>query len=181
MGKRIHILFVLGAMVASLTLGSCARKIPFNNQARKDYRLSESEIKGLQFYTSSDIILERAEKQKNEKGTNSEGTLVISEESNMERVNIPAGTMGVCVKVYPDNKVAVSFGSDDEYLIFGDPNNVGRYSLFAKDWKNGKGKVNYGGKVYYALPPSGSAYLLFKTKKIKKKQKKVNTVKGRKV
>lgn len=179
--KRYRIIFLVALIGSSVILGSCARKIPFNNDARKKYRLNENEIRGLQFYTSSDIVLQRAEQKKNEKGTTAEGTLVISEENAMEQVNIPAGTMGVCVKVYPDNKVAVSFGSDDEYLIFGDPNNVGRYSLFAKDWRNGKGRVTYGGKAYDALPPSGSAYILFKTKKIKKNQKKVSTVKGRKV
>ncbi len=181
MSKRIGIAITAVILGSSMFFSGCAKKIPFTNAARKQYRLTDGQVKSLQYFVSSDIVLERAEKQKNQKGTSDDGTLVISQESAMEQILIGPKTMGVCVKTYSDGKLAISFETDDKYLLFGDPNNIGRYSLYATDWKNGKGKVNYGEKPFYALPPSGSAYLLFRIKKIKKSTKSTKTIKGRKV
>jgi len=169
-------------IIAVLALSSCSRAIVFNDKVKDEYNLSPNEIKGLQFYTSHDIMLERREDEKKEKGTSSSGTLVISEKSSSETVLIERGTKGVCVKVFDDNKIAIAFEADDnKYLVFGDPNRIGRYSLFAAEWKNGKGILEYGGQNYYAMPGSGNCYLKIKMKRIKKYKKSVKKVGGRTV
>lgn len=81
------------------------------------------------------------------------------------------------------NRLAVSFDAtdDNKYLVFGDPNNRGRYNLMGAEWNNGKGKINYGGKVYYVMPGGAGAYLKYKMKKVSENRKSQSAVKGRKV
>lgn len=160
---------------------SCHRKVPFTNQVRAEHSLTESDIRRIQFYLSDDIVLQRAEKNKDEKGTEG-GKLVVSSAASMEQVAIPEGTPGVVVKVFDNKKIAVSFeDTDDKYLVFGDPDGSGRYTLLAADWKNSRGKVNYAGKTYYAMPGSEKAYLIFELQKVRKFKKDQRTVGGRKV
>jgi len=171
---------ILIAIVSTFLLSSCASKIPYTNGVIEQYKLTESEIKSIQFYTSADIELVRGESQKSEKGTK-EGQLVISSQRSDEQVLIPKGTKGVVVGVYDDSKVAVSFETDDKFIGFGDPNNRGRYTLLASDWANGKGKLEYGGKEYYATSASANAYLIFQMKRIRKYRKSAHVVGGRKI
>ena len=111
-----------------------------------------------------------------------DGKLVISTSANLDNILVDGKTPGVCVKVLPGNKLAISFfESDDQYLVFGDPNNRGRYSLMGAEWKNGKGKINFGGKTYYILPGGAGAYLKFEMKKVKDYKSTSKKAKGRTV
>tara|TARA_Y100000589_G_scaffold321098_1_gene351938 strand:+ start:167637 stop:168218 length:582 start_codon:yes stop_codon:yes gene_type:complete len=182
--KKMKRLSVLWVALAALTLFSCAPKKPLTNQIIQDYKLGEGELKKLQYYVSSDIVLRRGEKKEEEKGADDDGKLVISEQASLDEIYIPAGTPGVCVGVYPGNKIAISFdekGDDSKFLVFGDPNNTGRYRLMGAEWKNGQGKLNYGGKVYYATGSSAAAYLKISMKRVKKFKRSRKKVKGRRV
>lgn len=174
--KRI---FFMASLAVLLT--SCATKIPINQAVIEQYGLGEEQLKSLQYWVSSDITLVRGEKSEEQKNIDQTGKVVISSSSVLDQVIIPKNTPGVCVKVYDKNKIAVSFETDDKFLVFGDVNNRGRFTLLAAEWKDGRGKLDYGGQVYYAQPGSASTYLLIKLKKIKKFKKQARVVKGRKV
>ena len=182
--RKMKKLSVLWVALAAITLIGCAPKKPLTNQMIRDYKLGEGELKKLQYYVSSDIVLRRGEKSEEEKQTDNDGKLVISESASLDEIYIPAGTPGVCVGVYPGNKIAVSFdekGDDSKFLVFGDPNNTGRFRLMGAEWKNGQGKLNYGGKVYYATGSSAAAYLKISMKRVKKFKRTRKKVKGRRV
>jgi len=49
------------------------------------------------------------------------------------------------------------------------------------EWENGKGKINYGDKVYYVMPGGAGAYLKFQMKNVKNYKESSTKVKGRKV
>src|SRR5690606_15633689 len=117
-------------------------------------------LKKMQFYISTDVTLQRGERSSQSQELDKDGKLVIASSASVDNILITAKTPGVCVKVIDDNKIAVSFDADDnKYLVFGDPNNRGRYNLMGAEWTNGKGKINYGDKVYYVMPGGAGAYL----------------------
>ena len=49
------------------------------------------------------------------------------------------------------------------------------------EWKSGKGKINFGGKVYYIMPGGAGAYLKFEMKKVKDYKTTSKKAKGRTV
>ncbi len=161
---------------------SCQSTIPFTNTVRTQYNLDEAKLKKMQFYISSDIMLQRGEAGQNSQELDKDGKLIISTSASLDNIAVSGKTPGVCVKVLDDNKLAISFfDSDDQYLVFGDPNNRGRYNLMGAEWTDGKGKINFGGKVYYIMPGGAGAYLKFEMKKIKDYKTSSTKAKGRKV
>ncbi|GAB4250613.1 MAG: hypothetical protein Kow0079_04020 [Vicingaceae bacterium] len=179
--KLKNIAMIFGAV---LFLASCAPKQPFTNAVKEKYNLDTEKIKKLQFYISQDVTLQRGDESNEEQKFDKDGKLIVQSSASVDRVYIPAGTPGVAVNVMEGNKIAVSFdenGDDSKFLVFGDPNNRGRYYLMGAEWNNGKGKINYGGKVYYVMPGGASAYIKFELKKVKKYKKTAKKVKGRRV
>ncbi len=163
-------------------LTSCKSTIPFTNSVRAKYSLDEAKLKRMQFYVSSDILLQRGEASSNSQELDEDGKLIISSSSSLDNISVDGKTPGVCVKVLSDNKLAISFfESDDQYLVFGDPKNRGRYQLMGAEWNNGKGKINFGGKVYYIMPGGAGAYLKFEMKKVKDYKTTSTKAKGRTV
>lgn len=171
------IILGLGAITI---ISSCQSTTPFTNSVRTQYNLDEAKLKKMQFYVSSDIILQRGERGENSQELDGDGKLVVSSSASLDEVLVDGKTPGVCVKVLPGNKLAISFfASDDQYLVFGDPKNRGRYNLMGAEWKNGKGKINFGGKVYYIMPGGAGAYLKFEMKKVKDYNTTTKKAKGR--
>ncbi|MCB0430524.1 MAG: hypothetical protein H6585_12685 [Flavobacteriales bacterium] len=168
----------LGAMM----LASCATKVPFTQQTRDEYKLTEEELKSLQFYTSHDIVLQRWENQGKEKATE-DGTLKIRSGQSVEEVVIRAGTPGVVEKVVDGNRLAISFeAGDHKFLVFGDTKKQdGRYTLQATEWVDNRAKVNYNDQWYMTNTGSGSTYLVFKIKKLNQFRRKQQIAKGRKI
>jgi len=163
-------------------LSSCKSTTPFTNTVRTKYNLDDAKLKRMQFYVSHDILLQRGEASANSQELDEDGKLIISSSSSLDNISIDGKTPGVCVKVLSENKLAVSFfESDDQYLVFGDPKNRGRYQLMGAEWNNGKGKINFGGKVYYIMPGGAGAYLKFEMKKVKDYKTTSKKAKGRKV
>ena len=169
-------------LIAISILTACKSTIPFTNTVRTQYSLDEAKLKRTQFYISRSITLQRGERTNEATELDADGKLIISSSANLDVIEITAKTPGVCLKVLEGNKLAVSFDSDDsKYLVFGDPNNTGRYNLMGAEWKNSKGKINYGGKVYYIMPGGAAAYLKFEMKKYKNQKTTSSRAKGRKV
>jgi hypothetical protein len=178
--KRLAYFFAL-VIVASLY--ACSSSIPFTNDDKIKYNLTEDKLKKLQFFVSRDIVLQRGERSDEAQEFDQDGKLIVSSSASLDEIYIKEGTPGVVVKVMDGNRLAVSFDAtdDNKYLVFGDPNNRGRYNLMGAEWNNGKGKINYGGKVYYVMPGGAGAYLKYKMKKVSENRKSQSAVKGRKV
>ena len=175
-------LIIIGLGVVVLFTG-CQSTVPFTNTVRTKYNLDDAKLKKVQYYVSSEITLQRGERADNSQELDEDGKLIVSSSASVDNILIDGKTPGVCVKVLSGNKIAVSFDeSDDEkYLVFGDPNNRGRYNLMGAEWKSGKGKINYGGKVYYIMPGGASAYLKFEMKRVKEYKSSNKKLKGRTV
>lgn len=178
--KRLAYFFAL-VIVASLY--ACSSSIPFTNDDKIKYNLTEDKLKKLQFFVSRDIVLQRGERSDEAQEFDQDGKLIVSSSASLDEIYIKEGTPGVVVKVMDGNRLAISFDAtdDNKYLVFGDPNNRGRYNLMGAEWNNGKGKINYGGKVYYVMPGGAGAYLKYKMKKVSENRKSQSAVKGRKV
>jgi hypothetical protein len=174
--------FIILSIGIITVLTSCQSTIPFTNTVRSQYNLDEAKLKKMQFYISSDITLQRGERGENTQELDEDGKLVVSSSASLDNILVDGKTPGVCVKVMPGNKLAISFfESDDQYLVFGDPNNRGRYHLMGAEWKSGKGKINFGGKTYYIMPGGAGAYLKFELKKVKDYKTTTKKAKGRTV
>ena len=175
--------YLLILTAAILFISSCAPKVQFTQSIREKYKLTENEIRALQFYNSHDIVLNRGERKNEEQGTE-EGTLTIKTGNYIEQVTIKAGTPGIVEKVIDGKRIAVSYEvGEGNFLVFGstNPENRGRYTILASEWVNNKGKLEYGGKTFYAAPGSGNIYLLFKMRKLHQYRKEERVVKGRKI
>jgi len=180
--KKIQSLLFVALIATAGFLTSCASYQPFTNDDRLKYNLDEAKLKKMQFYISTEVTLQRGERTNQAQELDKDGKLVISSSASLDNILITAKTPGVCVKVIDANKIAVSFDSDDnKYLVFGDPNNRGRYNLMGAEWENGKGKINSGDKVYYVMPGGAGAYLKFQMKNVKNYKESSTKVKGRKV
>ena len=179
--KKISIqLFII--ISGCLLLASCSPKIPFTQSIRDKYKLSEEDLKRIQFYVSDAIILKRGEDLAREKGTDN-GALVIKSGKNIEQVVFKRNTACVVNTVVDNTKLSVSFEDGaNKFLVFGsegDPNNY--YALQAKEWNGGKGKIIYGDQTYYTNPGSQRTFLMFKMQSLRKIHVDEKVVKGKKV
>lgn len=174
---------ILVALLTVVILGSCATKVPYTTKIRAEFDLTPEKMKKVQFYTSEIIILERSDKQQKVATTSQSGELVTSERSTSERIVIPANRPCVFEQMEEDGTVQIRFEmGDGRVLRFAERQNIsnGRFYLVAQ-WANGKGELDYGGSVYYAVRQSASAYLMVKLKNWKKNQRKDRVVKGMKI
>jgi len=169
---------LLYATIAIL-LASCAQTIPFNGKVQQKYKLSENDLKGLQFYLSSEIVLYKASNDAEVRTAG--GALVVNSDRQVDRIVIPKGTPGTVVQVYAD-KLAISFDTDaNRNLLFGSKYIDGNYKLMAKVWDKKHGELVYGSKNYIAAPGSGEAYLHIKLKKLQSTKVKSEVAGGRKI
>ncbi|WP_107037309.1 hypothetical protein [Brumimicrobium mesophilum] len=174
---------IILALLTVVILGSCATKVPYTTKIRSEFELTPEKLKKVQFYTSEIIILERSDEQSKVATTGQSGELVTSERSTSERIVIPANRPCVFEEMEEDGTVQIRFEmGDGRVLRFAERQNIsnGRFYLVAQ-WANGKGELDYGGSVYYAVRQSASAYLMVKLKNWKKNQRKDRVVKGMKI
>ncbi|MEJ7727764.1 MAG: DNA-directed RNA polymerase [Polyangiaceae bacterium] len=95
--------------LALLALGTgCGRTmIPFTAELRAEHRLSDADVKNLQFYLSDDITLRRELESGSRQVTGNHRLLLVSGKT-VEEVTVAGGTPGVAVSV-SDERIAVSF------------------------------------------------------------------------
>ena len=168
---------ILGLILIVAVFSSCSRKVAFTSNIQNEYKFSEDNLKKIQFYTSDEIVLVRTKKEGNV--TVEQGTLLIKNEDNVEKIIIKKNTPCVLEKVIDNNKFLYSFEyGANRVLLFGNDSN-GYYSLMAKEWKNKVGEVKYTDKSY--LTVNGNVYLLIKVKNLRKLKGRQRTVKGVKV
>lgn len=173
----------LFTLITVLLLGSCAVKVPYTEKIKKEYDLTEDKLKKVQFYTSETIILERSDKQDRVTTTGKSGELVGSEQSTSERIIIPANRRCILERLDKNGAVEIRFEmGQGRFLRFSERKSISNGRLYLEaEWVNGKGELDYGGTVYYAVRNSASAYLMVKLKNFNKSKRKDRVVKGLKV
>jgi hypothetical protein len=172
---------IIIAALALMTLGSCKNLVPYTDALKSKYNLSDEQLKHLQFYVSSPIVLQRKITAENSTQVTA-GKIKIVNGEKVEEIVVPVGTKGVLVK-NDSGKFEVSFEKDDTYYLrFGtNPNRYESYVLLASDWRGKVGTVTYAGNKYYTSPESADAILLIDLHKISSYQKDARVAKGRKV
>lgn len=171
-------------LIVGIILASCGTKVPYTNQIRDDFSLdSDKQLRKVQFFTSSTMILEKSKSSGNQ-GTTDDGALVTSSSKEQDRVIIPVNTKCIFEGYGPNGELMLRFetgvGKTISFAVR--PNQTsGKYYLVA-DWTADKGgKVVYGNETYYANSASGNAYLMVILKKLQKTKRKDRVVKGMKV
>lgn len=175
-----YLIFIIIALIA---MTSCATKVPYTKKIKDEFGLNENNLKQVQFYTSRTIILERDDEKKVIATTGKDGELVASREEFSERIVIPANRPCIFESIEADGSVNIRFelGAGRTLKFTQRPNiATDRFYLHA-DWKQGRGELDYGGAVYYAVSGSSAAYLVVKLKQWQKKKRKDRVVKGMKV
>lgn len=170
-------------LLSVVVLASCATKVAYTKKIKDEFDLTEDKLKKVQFYTSKTIILERSEKSETTATTGESGDLVVSSSSLSERIVIPTSTPCVFYKIGENGAVFIRFEvGQGRTLVFAERPNMssGRFYLVA-DWKAGRGELDYGGGIYFAVSGSDAAYLMVKLKQWKKNQRKDRVVRGMKV
>lgn len=172
------------ALALGLIITGCGMKVPYTDEVKKEYNLDEENMRKVQFYTSTTIILERKNSQENQ-GTSESGALVTNENSVENRIIIPVSTKCIFEKFEANGDIYIRFEPGQNKTIRfairkGQTN--GRYYLLADSWDAKKGgELPYGNLTYYATSESGNAYLMVVIKKLKKTKRKDRIVKGMKV
>lgn len=179
--KKLTVQLLL-LICAGVLVTSCSPKIPFTQNVRDKYKLSDNDLKAIQFYVSDAVILRRGEDLGREKGTD-DGTLVIKSGKNLEQIVFKRNTACVVGQAVDNAKLTMSFEDDaKKFLVFGSDNDAnGYYTLKALEWVGGKGKINYGDQTYYTNPGSQKTFLMFKMKSLRKISVDQKVVKGKKV
>ena len=164
-----------------LLMSSCSPSLsPFTQKLYDQNDWTETDLREIQFYLSSDILLRREVK-----GGRSDirgGEIKMMQGVRIEEVAIPRGTPGVFVFSPKSNRFAVSFedGRDDQYLMFGpNPKVDGRYVLLASEWGRRNGTVNYAGKKWKVNSDDAFASLMVDLKKVRKFSMESRVARGR--
>ncbi|HTO37182.1 MAG TPA: hypothetical protein VL021_02080 [Brumimicrobium sp.] len=174
---------IIVALLGLLIFASCGTKVPYTSKIKEEYNLTTEKMSKVQFYTSETIILERSDKQGKVTTTGKSGELVGSEESMSERIIIPANRPCVFERREENGTVLIRFEvGNGRVLRFAERTNLSNGRLYLEaQWENGKGELDYGGSVYYAVRGSSSAYLMVKLKNFNKNKRSDRVVKGMKV
>jgi len=160
---------------------SCADKVAFTYDLKKEYGLREKALQKIQFYTSSEIVLLQS-------GNNSilktqKGEILINATRNTNRIMIKKNTPCTIEKTLDtlDSRVVVSFEvGENKTLLFGVNQSNGYYSLLAKGWRGNVGTVEYENSTYETVS-GGAAILLVKLKKLNQSNGKERTLSGKRL
>ncbi len=185
MGKYMPI-----AVAAVILISGCAR-VPFTQKLRRNYNLTASVLKGVQYYISDTISLSREIHSKDIEVSEKHGIKVIKEK-NLEKIIIKAGTPGIVEKV-GSKTLAVSFepgkriyfgyaagfgGKEGKYILLSQRRAIkesfGTDGLSYWVWK-----MKYGKKRYRAVARAFPVYLKVDMKAFKRVVKTARTVPGR--
>ncbi len=175
--KKVNFIY---ASICAILFSACSPKVPYTTALATKYQLTESELKKVQFYTSEDIVL--STKESSSKTETENGNIVVNSNTAEDQIIIKKGTPGILEKQVGSDKLNISFEvGEGKDLVFGSVGKQEPYRLQAENWDNGKGKLLYGGKTYYASGYSGTAHLMVYIKKFQKKKSNQTVVEGRKV
>ena len=162
-------------LIAILVASCTSQKVPFTSELRKKYNLSDEQLKKVQFYTSSDIVLTKTET--GDEASINNGRVLLVNKNNSETIIIKKNTPCILVYVLEENKFLFSFEYlDNRVLLFGNSEG-GCYSLMAKDWKLKHGVIRYANQTY--TTSNGDVYLTIKSNTLKQIKGRERTIYGR--
>lgn len=168
-----------------LLLVGCAAKIPFSKQLMEDFNLTEKDLRKVQFYTSHTIILERQTAKSSNAKAVDRGELVVSSSSLSERIVIPANRRCILEGIDDetgDVKVRFEMGAGRFLTFTTRPNQNNNQRMYLKAvWRDGRGELDYGGGVYFAVGTSSAVYLQVKLKQLQRNKRSDRVVKGMRV
>lgn len=166
----------------TVLLVSCGQKVAYTDALKEQFDLSAENLTKIQFFTSSQIIMER-NKESGNQTTGSDGALVVNSSKVQDRIIIPTNTKCVFEKVGTNNEIIVRFevgtGKILKFAVRPTQTN-GRYYLVA-DWKNNVGTLEYGNETYTLASGASGAYLQVVLRKLQKTKRKDRIVRGMKV
>ncbi len=155
-------LLAAGAVCALLSTG-CSSLVPFTYELRAAHRLTDDEVKNLQFYSSHEITLRREVQSQDSQVTPGHKLRLVSGRS-VEEVVIPAKTPGVATRVSPQ-MISVSFvsGTSLDFFTGESRSPLGSLGDFAQPFAIAEGTYEprpvMAGALFgqtYAEPPGGA-------------------------
>src|SRR6056297_2961729 len=176
--NQAYILILLSVFLFS----ACSKNLTYlHRNAVEDSRMLDKDMKGIQFYLSNELILERSLTQK--KSQVRDGKIIVENAGEVERIRIPAESPGVFVFSPDGEKMAISFSeNDDAFLMFGpNPNENNRYTLRGKNWNRDYGEVTYRNKTYFVSRRSAMTGLLVDLKYKQQTRERRETLRGRRI
>ncbi len=176
--NQAYILILLSVFLFS----ACSKNLTYlHRNAVEDSRMLDKDMKGIQFYLSNELILERSLTQK--KSQVRDGKIIVENAGEVERIRIPAESPGVFVFSPDGEKMAISFSeNDDAFLMFGpNPNENNRYTLLGKNWNRDYGEVTYRNKTYFVSRRSAMTGLLVDLKYKQQTRERRETLRGRRI
>lgn len=175
--KKILFILLVGV------LASCGVKVPYTNEVRDEFGLEdEKQVKKVQFYTSSTIILEKS-KSAGGQGTSDSGVLVSSSSKEQNRIIIPVNSKCVFEGYGPDGQLIIRFetGVGKVLTFAARPGQQSSKYYLVAEWTQKGGELKYGNETYVTASSSGNAYLMVAIKKLQRTKRKDRIVKGMKV
>jgi hypothetical protein len=107
MATNFRPLVVFLASVIALAFPSCAKKELFRNSTPMDYQLSQEDLRLVQYYITSNVVLKRTERKK-ETGVTNSNILKAEESIYSKEITVDAATAGAAVKVTP-RRLSIAF------------------------------------------------------------------------
>jgi hypothetical protein len=179
--SRLLRTFVLPSCVLIVAAGCAPKLVPFTHDLREQYDISDEEFHKLQFFVSGDVTLQRYHSS-SKAGVTPKHTYRVNTDSSVEEVRIDTETPGIAESA-GDYSLKISFdpGKPECILEFGNVRKNGNYSLFARNWSDYIGELDYCGREYQVVNGSNNAHLLIDYAVLGKFKKKTQTVPGRKL
>ena len=156
MTRSVALLFLLAlsACGSSPTVRDDDKRIPFTSALRSEWNFSDDELKSLQYYIHTTVVLSRAVSD----GSRSiaKGKLVLRSGQYIDEIELPGGTPGIATAA-SDFSLQLCFEKDcGATLRFGCRDGcgswAGKYNSMAKSWEKGVGQVDYAGLTYSMTP-----------------------------
>lgn len=144
--------------------------------------LNEAELKGLQVYTSHEIILH---KQSSDKVTKvQDGKLIYNTKSDLNQIVVKPKTPCTIAEFDKENDLIVVEFEDGIKLSFSTSKrnccqNKGKYYFSADFWIANEGSLKLGGINYRAIGTSGNSYLMVAKEFLQNQSSQVKHLKGK--
>jgi hypothetical protein len=169
-------------MLVALTMSACATAptlVPFTQELRAQFNLDDQKLRGLQYYVSQPIVLNRDLAQGEATVTPGHG-LLITRDRRIEQVKVEPLTPGIADSA-SETALFVSFEPGQSLRFGAGDDRSGPYVLLAKKWEGDVGDLFYAGKDWKAIGTSGDAKLLVDLKELNRLKVQTRTLPGRKL
>lgn len=168
-------------LIFLLLVSGCAPKVYFTNDIRSRIENANIPLTELQYYNDRKVTLKRQLTS----GTTEVKSGKVKLENGMyiHYIFLNPKTPGICKQIY-DNKLGIAFESGSRNILaFGqsEEGSSDPYQIFAIEWVNGIGRINYEGKDYYIQPEGGNAKLMIRKSVLNKIDVDKRRMKGLKI